>query len=62
MNPLVLFMFPVCHDFLSVHCGWERANLLGFLYVTFSCVFITFPCGVLGMVLDCINSLSCRAA
>ena len=40
---------------MSVHCilvitCWERANLLDFLYVMFSCVFVTFPCGVLGQV------------
>ena len=34
---------------LVVTC-WGRANLLVFLYVLFSCVFYTFPCGVLGQV------------
>ena len=29
---------------------WERANLLALLYVMFSCVFVTFLCGVLGQV------------
>ena len=29
---------------------WKRANLLALLYVMFSCVFDTFPCGVLGQV------------
>ena len=48
-------MFHVCHAFLSVHCSlvvtcWERADLLALLYVMFSCVFVTFPCGVLGRV------------
>ena len=28
----------------------ERANLLVLLYVMVSCVFVTFPCGVLGQV------------
>ena len=41
--------------FLSVHCSlvatcWERADLLALLYVLFYCVFVTFPCGVLGQV------------
>ena len=41
--------------FLSVHCrlpdtGWERADLMTLLYVMFNCVFVTFPCGVLGQV------------
>ena len=48
-------MFHVCHAFLSVHCGlvvtyWERVNLLALLYVMFSYVFVTFPCGALGQV------------
>ena len=39
----------------SVHCSptvtcWERADLLALLYVMFSCVFVTFPCGVLCQV------------
>ena len=34
---------------LVVTC-WERADLLTFLYVMFSCVFVTFPFGVLGQV------------
>ena len=29
---------------------WERADLLAFLNVMFSCVFVTFPLGVLGQV------------
>ena len=48
-------MFRVCHALLSVHCSlvvtcWERVNFLALLYVMFSCVFVTFPCGVLGQV------------
>ena len=48
-------MFRVCHAFLSVHCSlvvncWERVSLLALLYVMFSCVFATFPCGVIGQV------------
>ena len=51
----LLFMFPVCHSVLNVYCSlvatcWEGANLLAVLYVMFSCVFVTFPCGVLGQV------------
>ena len=46
-------MFRVWHAVLSVHCSlvvtfWERANRLALLSVVFSCVFITFLCGVLG--------------
>ena len=45
-------MFRVCHAVLSDHCSlvvtcWERANLLAILCVMFSCVFVTFPSGVL---------------
>ena len=48
-------MFCVCHVFLSIHCSlvvtcWERADLLALLYVKFYCVFVTFPCGILGQV------------
>ena len=55
-------MFRVCHAFLSVHCSLgvtycERANLLALLYVMFYCVFITFPCGVLGHVWGLIVSI-----
>ena len=51
----LLFMFCVCHAFLSVGCGlvvtcWKRANLLALLCVMFYCVFVTFQCGVLGQV------------
>ena len=51
----LLFMFRVCHAFLSVHCSLmaiclERADLLDLWYVMFNCVFVTFPCNVLGQV------------
>ena len=44
---------------MSVSCSlvvtcWERADLLAFLYVMFSCVFVTFSLGVLGQVLNLI--------
>ena len=49
----LLYIFRICHAVLSVNWSlvvtcWERANLLATLYVMFSCVFVTFPCGVLG--------------
>ena len=36
---------------MSVHCSlvatyWERDILFALLFVIFSCVFVTFPCGV----------------
>ena len=49
----MLFMSCVCHAFVSVHCClvvtcWERADLLAL--VMFTCVFVTFPCDILGQV------------
>ena len=51
----MLFTFHVCLVNLSVHCSlvvkcWERADLLALLYVMFCCVFVTFPCGILGQL------------
>ena len=55
----------LCHSVLSVPCSrvvtcWERAGLLAFLCVKFSCDFCHFPiwCPGSGVVLDCINSSS----
>ena len=55
MNPFLLFIFRVCPAALSVHCSlmvtcWIMANLLAFLWLMFSCVFVTVPCGVLGQL------------
>ena len=59
----MLFMFPVCHAVLSVHCSlvvtcWEKAHLLALLYVMFSCGFLALSkwCPGSGVVLDCIDS------
>ena len=54
MDPFCYFCF-VPYTVLSVPCSlvvtcWERADLLVFLNVMFSCIFVTFPCGVLGQV------------
>ena len=40
---------------MSVSCSldgtcWERADVLAFLFVMFSCVFVTFPYAVLSQV------------
>ena len=48
----MLFTFRVCRVVSSVYCSLvvtcgERADLLAILCVMFSCVFVTFPCGVL---------------
>ena len=53
----LLFVFRVClcHSVLSIPCSlkitrWERADLLALLCMMFSCVFPTFPYGVLSWV------------
>ena len=51
----MLFMFHVCHAVLYVPCRivvtcWEKDDLLAFLYVMFSCFFVTFPYDVLSRV------------
>ena len=56
------FCVCLCHTVLSVSCShvvtcWERADLLVLFYVMFSCVFVTFPYGVLGQVLYLIVSI-----
>ena len=54
MDHLWILMFCVCHAFASVNCCcvvtcWERADLLALVCDVY-CVFITFPCGILGQV------------
>ena len=50
------YIYVLCfYAILSVHCSlvftyWERANLLALMYAILSCVFVTFPYGVLGQV------------
>ena len=41
----------LCCFFSLKPCGnlWERADLLALLCLMFSCVFVTFPYGVLGL-------------
>ena len=58
----MLFVFHVCHAGLSVPFSlmircWERADFLTLLYVMFSCVFVTFPYGVLGRLWYLIASI-----
>ena len=48
-------MSYVCRAFAPVHyclvvTCWERADLLALLCVMFNCVFVTFPCDILGQV------------
>ena len=50
----MLFMSCVCHAFVSVHCClvvtcWDRADRLALVGDVY-CIFVTFPCGILGRV------------
>ena len=61
----MLFVFRVCHAFVSVPCDlvvtcWERANLLAILCIMFYCVFVTLQYGVLGRVCYLIESIPDR--
>ena len=53
---LFVFCLYLCHIVLSVFCShvvtyWERTDLIGaHLYMMLSCVFVTFPYGVLGQL------------
>ena len=65
MDPFcyLCFVYLVCHAFLSVLCSLvvalcEMADLFSRLCLMFSCVFVTFPCGVLGKVWYLIVSIS----
>ena len=50
-----MFFVPcVPHDFVSVHyclvaTCWERADLLALVGDVY-CIFVTFPCGILGQM------------
>ena len=50
----MLFMSSIRHALASVHCClvvncWEMADLLA-LICDVQCVFVTFPCGIMGQV------------
>ena len=52
----MLLMAYVVHAFASVHCCLlvtccERADLLVLICDFLNCVYVTFPCGILGQVL-----------
>ena len=54
MDHLCFFVSCVSHAFSSVHCClvvncWDRADLLALVCDVY-CVFVTFPCGILGQV------------
>ena len=49
-----MFFVSRSHAFVSVHCClvvtcWERAGLLALVGDVY-CIFVTFPCGILGQV------------
>ena len=61
-HQIFLFKFRVCHAVFFVHCSlvatyWETTGLLAFLYMMFSRVLVTFPCGALGQVWYLIASI-----
>ena len=48
---LLVICVCLCYTVVSVHSSlvitcWEKAGLLAHLCVMFSCVFVTFPCGI----------------
>ena len=50
----VVFVSSVSHAFASVHCClvvtcWEGADLFALVGDVY-CIFVTFPCGILGKV------------
>ena len=50
----MFFVSCVSHALASVHCClvvtcWERADLLALVGDVY-CIFVTFPCGILGQV------------
>ena len=54
MVHLCYFVSCVSHAFWSVHCCfvvncWGRADLLA-LVGDVNCIFVTFPCGILGQL------------
>ena len=54
MDHLWVFLSCVSHAFASVHCCllvtcWEWAGLLTLVGDVY-CIFVTFPCGILGQV------------
>ena len=56
----VSFVSCISHAFASVHCcpvatGWEKADLLA-LVCDVDCIFVAFPCGILGQVWYLIGS------
>ena len=62
MNTFLLFVFCVCHNFLSVSCSlvitcWERTDLFALLYVFFLVLcHICIGCPKSGVELDCIDA------
>ena len=57
-----MFLSCVSHAFASAHCClvatcWESADLLAHVGDVY-CIFVTFPCGILGQVWYFIVSLA----
>ena len=50
----MVFVPCVSHAFVSIHCClvvtcWKKADLLALVGEVY-CIFVTFPCGILGQV------------
>ena len=60
MDPFCNFMYLICHVFCLFHLVtcWVRAGPLNLLCVMFSCIFVNFPCGVLGQMWYLIELIS----
>ena len=53
----LIFAALLVFSLARMEASWERADLLALFCVMFSCVFVTFPCGVLGQLWYLIVSL-----
>ena len=42
------YLCRVCHAFASVHFVAGKGLTSWLLFAMFNCVFVTFPCGILG--------------
>ena len=61
MDHLCFFLSCVSHAFATVHCClvvtcWEMTDLLALVGDVY-CIFVTFPCGILGQL--CYLIVSC---
>ena len=53
----MLFMYCVCHALFIVALWSGKGLTLWPLFMVFNCVFVTFPCGIIGQVWNMIVSI-----